>query len=271
MKFSDEEIHVLLEQVFLRYQLDIREYSIHHIRRRISHRMRLSGYTDFNEFSNDLLLHHSVFEVFFRDLSILVTEMFREPFFYLHLRNNIIPLLKSLEDIRIWIAGCATGEEVYSLVILLMESDIFDKSRIIATDFNENAIEKASRGEFSLSNFSLYNENYKQAGGIRNLNDYFITRNGQMKIDPALTQRIVLARHNLVSDRYFSGVDLLLCRNVLIYFSSLLQSRVLSGFSDSLNSGGFLCLGMKEEIFTCGSTRKLVLTDREAKVYRKIF
>ncbi len=269
MLFSDEDIVELLEQVFLKYQLDVREYNMLHLRRRIEHCMNILGFDDFAVFQQEILSDDSLFFTFLRSLSIQVTEMFREPLFFLQLQKNIFPSMSQLNDIRIWVAGCASGEETYSLAILLHENNLLDKSHIIATDFNEDALEKARLGEYAASKFDLFNSNYQQAGGRGSLNSYFQQKGNRLKIDPILSRRVVLAKQNLVSDRYFSGVDLLFCRNVLIYFSSTLQHRVVSRFTQSLNTGAYLCLGMQEEIFPDSSSRKLVLIDRDAKIYQK--
>lgn len=203
------------------------------------------------------------------EFSITVTEMFRDPSMYLSLRDNIIPVLKSYPFIKIWHAGCATGEEAYSLAILIEEEGLGEKATFFATDFNDAALGKAKEGIFDLSNVRQDTENYQKAGGRRSFSDYYHARYGAMAIKNALKEKITFANHNLVIDQVFSETHLICCRNVLIYFNRGLQERVLGLFYDSLVNGGFLCLGLKESLLFSGFQEKFKEIDGKNKIFQK--
>ncbi len=268
IEISDHEIYLLFEQIFQKYSIDYREYNIKHLRRRIIHRINLSGYKSFSAFQDELLSTSSFFNHFFQDLSINVTGMFRKSDFFIRLREKVFPKLALLPEIKIWVAGCSTGEEVYSLGILLNEENLLSKSKIIATDYNEKLLEIASRGEYPLSKMEEFREKY-EACGKKSFGDYFALDSTKMKISFEIARKVIFAGHDLVNDPYFSGIDLLLCRNVMIYFNSKLQSKVVDGFFNSLNNNAFLCLGQQEDIFYTNSEIKFSLIDSDVKIFRK--
>jgi chemotaxis protein methyltransferase CheR len=263
------EIELLLEALFKRYGYDFRSYARASVRRRI---IQFMQHTDFQTISSMIprLIHdESFFEKMVMEFSITVTEMFRDPSMYLSLRNNIIPVLKSYPFIKIWHAGCATGEEAYSLAILMEEEGLGEKATFFATDFNDAALGKAKEGIFDLSNVQQYTENYQKAGGRSSFSDYYHARYGAMAIKNALKEKITFANHNLVIDQVFSETHLICCRNVLIYFNRELQERVLGLFYDSLVNGGYLCLGLKESLLLSGFQKKFKEIDGKNKIFQK--
>ena len=195
-----------------------------------------------------ILRDRELFSRLARDFSIAVTEMFRDPFVYKAVRNKVIPVLRTWPHFKIWHAGCATGEEVYSLAIVLKEEGVYDRATIYATDFNDEALEQAREGIFEIGKLQEATRNYQQAGGKASLAEYYHARYDAAVMDSALKERIVFSGHNLASDSVFGDMHLVFCRNVLIYFNRELQNRALGLFTESLVHGGFLCLGTKEDL-----------------------
>lgn len=263
------EIELLLQAIYLRYGYDFRNYAKTSIRRRILHRLSLSGLNTISEMQHRVLYDKQFFETLLLDLSINVTEMFRDPSFYRAISEKVIPVLKSQPFVKVWHAGCSTGEEVYSMAILLKEEGLYEKTRIYATDFNEAAIQKAKAGVYPLSRFKEYTYNYQKAGGVRSFADYYVADYEYAVMDKSLKENIVFADHNLVTDSVFGEMNLILCRNVLIYFSRELQDRVIKLFRDSLGNGGFLCLGSKESIEFSGCSDDFENVVKKEKIYRK--
>lgn len=242
------EIQMLLEAVFRRYGFDFRSYAYSSIRRRILTAMAEGGFHSIAQMQGRLLHDSKCMERFLLSVTVHVTAMFRDPSFYLQLRRKVIPLLRSHPFVRIWHAGCSTGEEVYSTAILLMEEGLYSKCRIYATDMSEIALAKAKGGIFPMAALSEYSANYLQAGGTRSLSDYYTTRYGHAIFQRSLTQRVVFSQHNLVTDASFNEFHIILCRNVMIYFSKQLSDHVHRLLFDSLAVDGFLGLGNKESI-----------------------
>lgn len=201
-------------------------------------------------------------------LSVPVSEMFRNPSVFRKLRDEVFPILASYPHINIWQAGCAHGQEVYSLAILLEEAGLYERCQIYATDFNDEALARAQEGIFPVRDARQYTENYLAAGGRRSLSDYYHARYDFMKLDERLRRRVTFANHNLVCDGVFCEAHLILCRNVLIYFADDLQDRVLGLFRDSLVRGGFLCLGNRESISFAPRARALLPFDAALRIYR---
>ena len=271
MKVENEniEIKVLLEAIYLKYGYDFRNYSKASIKRRILHRLSLSGLKTISEMQHKILYDKRFFEILIQDISINVTEMFRDPSFYKAVRENIIPVLKNLPFIKVWHAGCATGEEVYSMAILLKEEGLHDKITIYATDFNEGVIKKAKDGIYPADRIKEYTYNYQKAGGRSSFTDYYTARYGYALINKSLKKNIVFADHNLVTDWIFGEMNMIMCRNVLIYFNRDLQNRVIRLFRDSLRKDGFLCLGSKESIRFSEYSDDFVAVVKKQKIYRK--
>lgn len=206
----------------------------------------------------------------FNDFSINVTEMFRDPSFFFSLRTHVFPRLKELSQVRIWQAGCSTGEESYSLAILLREEGFWNKTQIYATDINEASIEKAKKNSFSIGSMQKYTRNYLMAGGKKAFSEYYTVAGENVNFDPSLAENIVFAQHNLVTDQSFNEFDLILCRNVLIYFNKSLQNQVHNLFHDSLRKTGYLCLGRKEELAFSSRAQSYKPIDSVEKIYQKI-
>jgi len=263
------EISLLLEAIFLRYGYDFRGYAKASIRRRIIQFMKMTKAGSISEMIPRLIHDESFFERMVREFSITVTEMFRDPSMFLSLRQNVMPFLKSYPFVRIWHAGCATGEEAYSLAILMQEEGLDQRGTLFATDFNDNALEKAKEGILELDNARLYAQNYQLSGGKGSFSDYHHARYGAMAINRALKEKITFANHNLVTDQVFSETHLILCRNVMIYFNKALQERVLGLFYESLVHGGFLCLGMKESLLFSKFQDKFKIIDQKNKIFQK--
>jgi chemotaxis protein methyltransferase CheR len=204
-----------------------------------------------------------------RDLSINVTEMFRDPGFYKALRERVFPLLRTHPFIRIWNAGCSTGEESYSLAIALREEGLLARTRIYATDIDETALARAGAGSFPLERMQRYTENYLRAGGTEAFSTYYTADGDSARFDPSLGTGIVLAQHNLVTDGSFNEFHLIVCRNVMIYFGSALQEEVLQLFGDSMTRFGILALGRKESIRRSRHADEYEALDEAEKIYRR--
>ncbi len=263
------EFDLLLQAIYQKYGYDFRNYSKASIRRRIRRRFSRSGLKTISEMQHKLLTDKQFFEVLLLDLTVNVTEMFRDPSFFKTIRKTVIPELKKQPFIRVWHAGCSSGEEVYSTAILLNEEGLYKNTLIYATDVNEAVLDKAKKGIFSIDRMKDYTRNYRNAGGIASFADYYTARYDHAIMDNSLKKNIVFSDHNLVTDDVFGEMNLIICRNVLIYFSSELQERVFGLFWESLRSGGFLCLGSKETIrFSTYSDDFKNVAEGE-KIYRK--
>ena len=240
------EIELLLEGIFRHYGFDFRAYAYASIRRRLWKRIEEERLPSVSALQERVLHEPEMMEKLLLDLSINVTSMFRDPGFYVAFREHVVPLLRTYPFIRIWHAGCSTGEEVYSMAMLLREEGLYDRSRIYATDINEVVLKRAKAGIFPLERMQEYTDNYMRAGGKRSFSEYYTAKYGGALFDQSLTKNVVFSQHNLVTDRSFSEFNVILCRNVLIYFDKTLQSKVHSLFYDSLAMFGVLVLGSKE-------------------------
>lgn len=242
------ELDLLLEAIYRRYGYDFRQYSQASIKRRVQHHLAKTKSGTISELLSRIMYDEVLFQSLFFDISITVTEMFRDPWFFLTLRERVIPFLRTFPFINIWQAGCATGEETYSLAIILKEEGLYDRTQIYATDFNDAALEKAKTRIYPLGRIKEYTASYQKSGGKKSLADYYHAQYQSVIMDAALQENITFANHNLATDSVFGEMHLILCRNVLIYFDRPLQDRTLSLFRDSLLYNGFLCLGSKETI-----------------------
>lgn len=242
------EIELLLHAIYMKYGYDFRHYAKASIRRRVRHGMSKYGLPRICDLMYKLIYDSAFFDQFLLDLTVNVTEMFRDPPFFKAVRETVLPALQKNPPIKVWHAGCATGEEAYSIAILFKEAGIEDIARIYATDTNEAVLAAAKKGIYPLDRIQQYTTNYQKAGGLSSFSDYYTSRYGNAIMDQNLRKRIVFSDHNLVTDDVFGDMDLILCRNVMIYFSKDLQDRVFRIFSQSLCAGGFLCLGTKESI-----------------------
>ncbi len=265
------EIELFLQAIYMKFGYDFKNYGKAHIRRRVRHRLATSGMKSISELTHRLLYDPFFYQEVLQDLSITVTEMFRDPDFYKALRDEVVPMLKTYPFVKIWHAGCATGEEVYSMAIVLQEEGLFNRSQIYATDFNQIALQKAKAGIYPIEKIKEYTQNYQKSGGKTSFSDYFNALYGSVKLNETLKKNIVFADHNLVTDGVFGEMNLVICRNVLIYFDKDLQNKVIRLFYDSLIPGGFLCLGSKESLrFADKATAFDAISERQ-KIYRRKF
>jgi len=242
------EIELFLDALYKKHGYDFRDYSRAHIRRRVIHLRNKGGYSSVAMMIHDLLRDGEFRDKALQDFSINYTEMFRDPDFYRFLRVEAVEILKTFPHVKVWHAGCATGEEAYSLAIILKEAGIYDRVQIYATDFNDNVLASAKKGIYPISCIRDYTVNYQQSGGVTTFSDYYDSDDRNVMLDKSLGEKIVFANHNLVSDGVFGEMHMILCRNVLIYFNKDLQCRVLELFRESLCGGGVLCLGSKESL-----------------------
>lgn len=268
-KAEDKKMQRFLEAIFQKYGYDFRQYSGAHIRRRIMNRMTMSAIGDIEELQNLVVKDQNFAALLLQDLSITVTEMFRDNGFYKALRENVIPVLKTWPFIKIWHAGCSTGEEAYSMAIVLQEEKLYDRTTIYATDFNQQALDKAKTGIFSHKMMKEYTTNYQLAGGKESFSAYYTSDYDNVIMNQALKKNIVWANHNLVTDGVFAEAHLILCRNVLIYFNSELQNKVQKLFYNSLTNGGILCLGSKEGLRFTDYYEKYTELDKKQRIFRK--
>ncbi len=268
-KIINIEIDLFLEAVFQKYGHDFRNYGRAHIKRRLLHRMKLSKISSISQMQHDVLYDKNFFQLILKDFSINVTEMFRDPSFYEQLRKEIIPILKTYPFIKIWHAGCSSGEEVYSMAILLKEEGLYERSQIYATDFNNVILQQAKEGIYPISKIKEFTQNYQKAGGINSFSDYYMAKYESVILDSDLKKNIIFADHNLVTDSAFAEVHLLICRNVLIYFNKELQNHVIKLLTSSIIPGGYLCLGTKETVRFSASHKCYDTIKENEKIFKK--
>lgn len=266
---SELEISLLLEAIYQKYHYDFRQYSEAHIRRRVMNRMVMSGLENVSQLQAKVLNDEAFASKLLQDLSITVTEMFRDPGFYKSLRENVIPILKTYPFIKIWHAGCATGEEAYSMAILMQEEGLYDRTTIYATDFNQQALNKAKEGIFPNGMIKEYTTNYQLSGGKESFSSYYTSNYDNVIMKQSLKKNIVWANHNLVTDSVFAEAHLILCRNVLIYFDKNLQNKVQKLFYNSLINGGILCLGSKESLRFTDLYEQYTELDNKQRIFKK--
>jgi chemotaxis protein methyltransferase CheR len=270
IELTDDEIEIILNDLLELYGYDFTGYSRASLKRRINRLMTNDRFVSFAEFRFRLKTDPEYFNRFVEQITVNVTEMFRDVSFYKALRVDVLPLLATWPLIRIWHAGCSSGEEVYSMAILLHETNLLSKSLLYATDINPSVLEKVRHGIFPLSQMKLYSENYVRSGGRRDFSSYYTAHYDSAKFDDFLSKRIVLSTHNLVSDGSFNEFQLIVCRNVMIYFDRPLQDRALHLFYDSLEMFGYLALGSKETLKFTNIQNKFRQLDNKEKIWKKI-
>jgi chemotaxis protein methyltransferase CheR len=264
------EVDVLLEAIYRHYGFDFRSYAFASLKRRLWKRILAEELRTISQLQ-DLVLHdESAMERLLLDLSVSVSAMFRDPGFYLAFREKVVPLLRTYPFIRIWHAGCSTGEEVHSMAILLEEEGLYDRSRIYATDINEVVLGAARKGIYSVDRMQEYTQNYQRAGGKQSFSEYYTARYDHALFSPALRRNVVFAQHNLVTDRSFAEFNVILCRNVMIYFDRELQNRVHKLFHESLAVFGILGLGNKESLALSDFESHYEAVDRKERIYRRL-
>lgn len=266
---QDDEVEIILNDLLEIYGYDFTEYSKASIKRRVNRLFTIDRFMSFAEFRYRIKNDAEYIPHFIEQITVTVTEMFRDPMFYKVLREQVLPTLGTYPFIRIWHAGCSTGEEVYSMAILLKEANLFHKSLLYATDLNPQVLEKARKGIFPLSQMKQYSENYIQSGGTNEFSKYYTANYDKAKFDEGLREKMIFSTHNLVSDRSFNEFQLILCRNVLIYFDKDLQAKVFDLFEQSLDNLGYLALGSKETLRFSSIISRFRKIDKE-KIWRKI-
>lgn len=266
----DIELRMLVEAVYLKYNYDFRDYTGASQKRRVLVAMREMECDTVSALQSRVLHEPNGFAQLLQYLTIPVTEMFRDPEYFLAVREQVAPFLKTYPSLKIWVAGCSTGEEVYSLAILLKEEGLLERSIIYATDINPESLEAARRGVFPLERMRLYTENYQKSGGKAAFSDYYTAAYGGALFERSLMDNVTFADHSLSTDSVFSETHFVSCRNVLIYFNRRLQDRVLGLFHDSLCHRGFLGLGSKESIDFSSYADRFESLARRERVFRKV-
>jgi chemotaxis protein methyltransferase CheR len=269
MNFDNQEFKDLLESIRFVYGYDFTEYAEASVKRRMDHFMNIRKIPALEALGKMLLRDEKMFEEFVQEMSVTVTEMFRDPLFYKSLRYNVMKRLATYPFIKVWIAGCATGEEIYSTAILLYEEGILNRSVIYATDINQRSLQVAREGIYPVENMKSYTANYQKAGGAGSFSEYYKSKYNSVMFDKSLKQNVVFAAHNLAVDRSFNEFQLIICRNVLIYFNQQLQNKVINLFYESLCPFGFLGLGNKESLLFSDKRKYFEETDRKEKIFMK--
>lgn len=268
MDIEDIEVQLFVRAMQLRHGYDFSEYAPASLKRRVQQLVRTHDTGTISELNRRLLHEDGFVARVIEGLSVPVSEMFRDPSVFRSLRDKVFPVLASYPEINIWQAGCAHGQEVYSLAILLEEAGLYERSRIYATDFNDAALAVAAEGIYATREARDWSRNYMEAGGSHSLSDYYSARYDFIKLDKRLRRNVTFFNHNLVTDEVFCEAHLILCRNVLIYFSNTLQDRTLGLFRDSLVRGGFLCLGTRENIDFSPAATGFSDVDHALRIYQ---
>lgn len=269
-EINPEELQEVINLIRQHYGYDFSNYAPASFRRRLLRCMATAGFDTLFDLRFHLLNDKQFFGWFLQSITVNVTEMFRDPLFYKVLRETVIPKLASYPVLKIWHAGCATGEEVFSMAILLHEEGLLRRTRIYATDLNPANIEKARTGIVPLHNMRDYTANYIRSGGKHDFASYYTARYENAIINKELRQNIVFSHHNLVTDQVFNEFQLICCRNVLIYFNKTLQNRVFHLFYDSLSPLGYLAIGMKESLLFTDIRDRLEVVSASTKIFRRI-
>ena len=264
------EVDLLLEGVFRHYGFDFRSYAYSSLKRRLWKRIQAEGLNTISGLQDKVLHDELAMERLLLDLSITVSAMFRDPGFYAAFREKVVPILRTYPFIRLWHAGCSTGEEVYSMAILLEEEGLYERTRIYATDINEMVLQRAREGIYPLDRMQEYTQNYLKAGGLRSFSEYYTAAYDGALFGPALRRNVVFSQHNLVTDRSFAECTVILCRNVMIYFDQTLQERVHQLFYESLPVYGILALGSKESLRLTKHEPSYEAIDLRQKIYRRV-
>ncbi|MBC7465068.1 MAG: protein-glutamate O-methyltransferase CheR [Bdellovibrio sp.] len=265
----DIEIKLLLQAIYDKYSYDFRGYSMSSVKRRMANALTQFRLTSISRIQEKVLHDSSFFYELLQFLTIPTSEMFRDPQFFYQMRENVLPILATYPSLKIWIAGCSTGEEIYSYTILLHEAGLLERTTIYATDINPKSLKRAEQGIFPLDKIKEFTLNYQRSGGTKTFSDYFKTDSNSALFDRSLKKNVVFADHSLATDSVFSEVQLVSCRNVLIYFDQALQKRAFDLFYDSLSRRGFLGLGSKETLRFSEYDLKYDAFAKDEKIYRK--
>ena len=270
MLLEKTEAEALIESILSTYGYDFSGYARASLYRRINRFLQNKQVSGITELRDKILRAPDYFEMFLQEMTVNVTEMFRDPSFFFGLRKKVLPILSTYPYIKIWDAGCSTGEELYSLAILLKEENLLHKTRIYATDVNQRVLAQAKEGIFSVSTMKEYTQSYLQSGGQQDFSDYYTARYGYAKFNHTLIENVIFYPHNLATDGSFNEFHLIVCRNVLIYFNKDLQDKVLQLFLSSLSGLGYLGLGKKESLTLLKVEKQFKVVDKEEKIFRKL-
>ena len=265
----DLELRLLLEAIYARYHHDFRGYATASLMRRLTRACDALGCPTLSALQERVLHHAETLPRLLGYLTVPVSEMFRDPAYFLALRQRVVPVLRTYPSLKIWIAGCSTGEEVYSFAILLREEGLLERSLIYATDISPESLGRAAAGVYDADRIASFSRNHLQAGGQRALSEYYTAAYGAAAFAKELRQRVVFSDHSLATDSAFAEVQLVSCRNVLIYFERPLQDRAIGLFRESLCHGGFLGLGSKESLLFSAHTRAFRELDTGSRVYQR--
>ncbi len=268
-KTDDIELKLLLEAIYQQYHYDFRGYSLASVKRRMKQAKDYFGCTSYSLLQNMALQKPSIMPRLLSFLTVQVSELFRDPLYFRMIREKVIPHLRTYPSLKIWIAGCSTGEELYSFVIMFREEGLEERTLFYATDINPDALKKAEAGIYSLDRIKQFTENHQRSGGKSSLSDYYTAAYGAAYFDKSLRKRVVFSDHSLVSDAVFAEMQLVSCRNVLIYFDRELQDRAIGLFKDSLIRKGFLGLGSKESLRFSSHSDDFIDFSREDRIYQK--
>jgi chemotaxis protein methyltransferase CheR len=266
----EQEVEGLINKIHSHYGYDFSGYARASVHRRIQRFLTYKNLPDLKELESAILKDSFFFEGFLQEITVNVTEMFRDPTFFLSLRKNVLPILSTYPHLKIWDAGCSTGEELFSLAILLQEEGLLDRTKIYATDINQKVLKQAKEGIFPVAGIAACTAAYYAAGGKAEFSTYYVSNYGSCKFNDSLIQNVIFYPHNLATDSSFNEFHLILCRNVLIYFNRNLQNRVFKLFSESLVPLGYLGLGKKETMALSDSSASYQLVDTDNRIYRKI-
>ncbi|MEI8256120.1 MAG: protein-glutamate O-methyltransferase CheR [Deltaproteobacteria bacterium] len=264
------ELQLLLEALFQRHGCDFRSYAQATIERAVRGFLPSCGLTEISGLIPMVLHDEALCSRLLEALTVTDTEMFRDPFVYRALREHVMPVLKTWPHVKIWHAGCSTGEEVYSTAIVLAEERLYGRTTIYATDFDDSALARAREGIYESDKMRDFTIAYQEAGGTGSLSDYYRALYGAAVIAPELKTNVTFAEHNLTTDGALGEMHLIVCRNVLIYFDQGLQNRVLAVFAESLIHGGFLCIGAKEDMRSSPAAAAFEEVDRKARIYKRV-
>ena len=267
---QDLELELLVEAIYHSYHYDFRSYARASLRRRLQVAMQRFGCSSLSQLQGRVLHESEIFGELLEYLTVQVSDMFRDPSYFLALREKVVPLLRTYPSLKIWIAGCSTGEEAYSMAILLREEGLLDRSLIYATDINPNALRRAEAGIYDVAKVPDFTSNHRRSGGRSSLSDYYSAAYDRIILDKSLRKHIVFSDHSLATDSVFAEMQLVSCRNVLIYFDRALQSRALDLFYEALCRRGFLGIGLRESLRFSSHADAFTEFAREDRIYQKI-
>jgi chemotaxis protein methyltransferase CheR len=266
---NDIELRLLIDAIYLRYHYDFRGYAAASLKRRLSAAPSHFGCATLSQLQDKVLHEPATFPALLSLLTVPVSEMFRDPSYFLSLREKVVPLLRTYPSLKMWVAGCSTGEEVYSLAILLREEGLLERTLIYATDINPQTLQKAAAGVYAVDRIAGFTQNHRKAGGRASLSDYYTAAYGRAVFDKSFRRHIVFSDHSLATDSVFAEVQFVSCRNVLIYFKPELQDRALGLFRDALCRKGFLGIGMKESLRFSAHARSFADVVYEDRIFQR--